>query len=149
MSKKPATPIIKTIPCKGTDPFSDEKLKPVRAALINSKKYMNLKSVLRSHDIKALVITPEYIDSRESDTEKSVLFHILMDSKEGIGIFDLARMTREIGDVLGVEGFSVLVSPEYKPPGLFNCAFGSENPFKKIFDEIGKEAQQNSEISQY
>lgn len=145
MSKKPATPIIKTMPCKGTDPFSDYALKPVRASLIISKKYMHMKSVLKSHDIKALVITPEYIESREVDTGKSIVFHILVNSRRGIDIFKQARITGEIGDTLGVEGFSVIVDPEYKPSGKFNFAFGSRNPFKKIFEEIGTEAQQNSE----
>ena len=145
MSKKPATPIIKTMPCKGTDPFSDYDLKPVRDSLIISKKYMLLKSILKLHDIKALVITPEYIESREEDTGKSIVFHILVGSRKGIGILEQARMTREIGDALDVEGFSVIVDPEYKPNGKFNFAFGSRNPFKKIFEEIETEAQKNSE----
>lgn len=56
--------------------------------------HLRLVNALASHNVKALVITPEYIESRARDTGRMLLLYFLIDKGQ---ILDKIRLNVEIG----------------------------------------------------
>jgi hypothetical protein len=127
-------PMIRVFPAEGVDPVWDETLKQVRDCIASPEKNFLLKSSLRSHCAKALIITPEYDLSREADTGKKLVFHVLMEKKEP-GTFELAALTSDIGNILGQDGFSIPFDEKHVPtlPAYFG-AEQSESLFRRIIN---------------
>ena len=126
-----ATPIIEVFPEEGFD----EQLDKARVALSVGDNQINIVSALRELGAKALIITPEYNESRAKDTGRDILFHVLLDGNK-VPSHQKWAFQDNVSQILGEEGFAVSFGRDYQPTLPLYFGSSDDNPFSKIIDRV-------------
>lgn len=125
-----ATPIIEVFP---EENLSDE-LNNVRSALLAEDNQMHLAASLRALGATALIITPEYNESRAKDTGRELVLHVLLDGK--ITELQMFSLEDKVKEILGEEGFAVSFDRDHIPALPLYLTGDNGNPFRKMIERV-------------
>jgi len=144
---KPEFPIIKIFPRNAE---KGSALENVHHRLSNKTTLSKLNSLLQDNEVKAIVITPEYNLARQRDTERDLVFHVLME-KQHIKADLLMNLSLAISDIIGEEGIILAFDREHTPDLTHHFGIKEQryNPIQQIFEELdgkSKHGKQNGRI---
>jgi len=126
------TPVIVVYPDDNPREFVD--FTTIWTALQDGPNHLRLAIALSSHNVKALVITPEYIESRARDTGRVLLFYFLIDKGQ---IFDIIRLNMEIEDILGQDALPRIFTREHEVDWPFHLAGLFAEVIEQVFGAWG------------